>query len=439
MSEKVPSISSLKTVSARFSKIKSKGLRKLVILSSSSPSAIVSSAILCRAALKSNILFHVKYMDTIASMKEIKKNIDKKADTLLAVVGIHTYGEILTEKDPILAIGSTFASKLSEIMKSEPEFPASSMAYAFAKETMTVRDDELALAAVGSYLETPSHKTTVQLIKACTKSGSLSPKKGFKMPGINFLPLDEIFLYSIYPYLDSLSGVPSRCQKLFTDADIPLRKRTEPLSQLTPEEATQLTSVLIPRLSASNIPLVLGSDNYELSHEKPEYPLRYITAINALGQVAWSRGKMGLMLGVFIGDRARILGNLVELYREHSRETVEGVQKLNVILNETDTQIQSGGQFLSAPINISDVVLPDVGRIALESNIGNENKFLILRAPQSITVSWTPEIGISQVLVEFLDKNIPISQQSYTSVRVEDHSDQTHAKIIESVRTIIGG
>jgi hypothetical protein len=164
-----------------------------------------------------------------------------------------------------------------------------------------------------------------------------------------------------------------------------------------------------------------------------------VTAINAIGKVAWSRGKMGLMLGVFIGDRARILGNLVELYREHSRETVEGVQKLNVILNETDTQLQSGNQYLSAPVNIPDVVLSDVGRIALESSIGSENKFLILRSHQSITVSWAPDIPTFQVLVEFLDKNIPISQKSHTSVRVEDQSDQTHARIIESVKAIVGG
>jgi hypothetical protein len=372
-------------------------------------------------------------------MKEIKKSTNMKSDSLLAIVGIDTYGEPPSENDAILGIGSNFSLKLSEIKELESDFPSASMAYALANEIMTVRIDELTLAAVGSYLEAPTHKITTKLVEACVESGSLFPKKGFKLPGINFLPLDELFLYNIHPYLDNLSGVPSRCQKLFSDADIPLRKRTEALSQLSPEEATQLTSVLIPRLTASSIPFVLGSDNYELLHEKPEYPLRYITAINALGQVAWSRGKMGLLLGAFIGDRARILGNLVELYREHCREAVEGIQKLNVILNETDTQVQSGNQFLSAPTSIPDIVLPDVGRIVLESNIESKHKFLILRSNNSITVSWTPDIQTSQVLVEFLDKRLPVSQTSHTSVRIEDYSDQAHGKIVESVSKIVGG
>ncbi|MHA1907311.1 MAG: hypothetical protein ACW98Y_08455 [Candidatus Thorarchaeota archaeon] len=378
-------------------------------------------------------------MDFVVSMKDIKKHIDNKPDTLLVVVGINTYGEIPSEKDTIIDIGSKFYPKLAEINETEPDFPSSSMAYVFAKETMKLGNDDLALAAAGSILEAPAHKTTTELIEICTKSGLLSSKRGFKIPGTNFLPLDELFLYNIHPYLDGLSGVPSRCQKLFSDADIPLRKRTEPLSQLSTEEATQLTSVLIPRLPAPTISSVLGSDDYELLREKPESPLRYVTAINALGQVAWSRRKMGLMLGVFIGDRARLLGNLVDLYRDHCRETVEGVQKLNVILNETDSQVQTGNQYISALVNIPDVVLPDVGRIALESGLGSESKFLILRTHQSMTVSWVQDIASLHVMVELLGKNIPVSQKSHNSVRVEESSNQTHAKIIKALETVVGG
>ena len=142
---------------------------------------------------------------------------------------------------------------------------------------------------------------------------------------------------------------------------------------------------------------------------------------------------------MFIGDRARILSSLVDLYREHSRETVEGVQKLNVILNETDSQIQTGDQYISAPVNIPDEVLSDVGRIALESGIGNDRKFLILRTNQAMTVSWTHDISSSQVMLQLLGKKVPTISKSNTSVRVESVSDQIHAKITEAIKTIVGG
>ena len=438
MSEKAPSISSFKSVRDRFSKIKPRNLRKILIVSSKSPSAIISSSILCRAALKANILFHVKYVNSITPMENITKSAANQSETWWAVVGVNTYGEVPSEPDHILAIGSKFHSKISDISESEPEFPSSAMAYAFANERMTLGNDDLTLAAVGSILEASSHKTTIELVDTCDKIGLLSSKKGFKIPGTNFLPLDELFLYNIHPYLDGLSGVPGRSHKLFSDTDIPLRKRTEPLSQLSNEEAKQLTSVLLPRLSPPAIPSVLGTD-YELIQEKPESPLRYVAAISALGQVAWSRRKMGLLVGVLIGDRARLLDSLVDIYREHSRETVQGVQKLNVILNETDTQVQTGNQYVSAPVNIPDVVLPDVGRIALESGIGNENKFLILRTHQSVTVSWTSDISSLRVMVELIGKNIPISPMTYHSVRVPQSSNQINAKIIEALGTVVEG
>lgn len=435
MSEKVPTISSMKSVRDRFSKITTKNLKRLTIISSLTPHAIVATSILCRASLKTNTLFHAKFVDPLVPAETIAKHLSDKSNTLLVTVGLDVYGKMPDKKDHFLPIGCLFHPDLVSIENTQPEFPLSALTYTFASEKMDVDTGDFALAILGSILEDVTNRFSKEFIELGTKNGLILSRKGIKIPGANFLPLEIVFLNNIHPYLDGLSGVAKSCQKLFTDADLSLSNRIAPMSQLTNEETKQLTTVLIPYLSTGAIPNVLGSD-YELPMENSTSPMRYISSIVSLGQFIWSHRKTGLFLGILIGDRARQLSSLVDKYTEYCSTTIKGVHRLSVVLNETESQIQSSDLFVSVSnLDIPDEVLADVSRILLETTLENK-KFVVLRTNQSTSITWTKEFPLVTTMAKFLEQNIPLLSTSSTSIRVLDSSDVTHAKVMEAIRHI---
>ncbi|MDF1537654.1 MAG: hypothetical protein P1Q69_01970 [Candidatus Thorarchaeota archaeon] len=395
----------------------------------------MATSILCRASLKTNTLFHAKFIDPLVSAEVITKQFSDKSNSLLAAVGLDVYGTMPDKKAHFVPVGCFFHSDLTSVEKTSPEFPLSALTYTFANETMNVDTGDFVLAILGSILENKANVISKELVETGTQNKLILPRKGIKIPGANFLPLETTFLNNIHPYLDGLSGVPKTCQKVFTDADLPYSKRAKPLSQLTNEEATQLTSALLPYLSAGTIPRILGSD-YELPMENPASPMRYTSSIASLGQFIWSQKMMGLFLGILIGDRARQLSSLVERYIEYSNNTIKGVQNLSVVMNETESQILSSDLFVSiSNLDIPDTTFADVGRILLETTLENK-KFVVLRTSQSISIAWTKEFSLVPTMATFLERDIPLISTSSTSIRVLDSSDATHTKIMETIRHI---
>lgn len=435
MSDKAPVISSLKSVSDRFSKINTKNFKRITIISSLIPYSIIATSILCRAALKTNTLFHAKFVDPLISAESIAANLTVKPSNLLVTVGLDTYGDISDKADHILSIGGSSNLDLSSVEYNQPTTPLAAVAYAFAREKMKVDNGDFALAIMGSILEDENNEVTKQIIELGTKKGLVLSRRGMKIPGTNFLPLETVFQNNIHPYLDGLSGVPKRCQKLFIDADLPLSKRINPLDQLTTEESKHLTTMLIPYLSAEAIPNVLGSD-YEFPMENDTSPMRYLSSIISLGKIIWSHRLTGLFLGILIGDRARQLTSLIERYTEHCEDTIKAVHRLNVILNETESQIQFSEDYISVSnLDTEDNVLADASRILLETTLENK-KFIILRKAQSISIGWKPEFHLVPVIAAFLERELPLMSTSSTSLRVLDSSDATYAKVIDTIRKI---
>ncbi len=435
MNEKASTISSMKSVRDRFSKISTKSLKRLTIISSLTPHAIVATSILCRASLKTNTLFHAKFVDPLVSAEVFTEHLSDKSNTLLVTVGLDVYGAMPDKQTRFLPIGCFFHSDLTSVKKTPPEFPLSALTYTFANEKMNTDTGDFVLAILGSILENVANEASKELVETGIQNKLILPRKGIKIPGANFLPLETTLLNNIHPYLDGLSGVTKSCQKVFTDADLPYSKRTIPMTLLTNEEATQLTSALLPYLSAGTIPEVLGSD-YELPLENPASPMRYISSILSLGQFVWSQRMMGLFLGILIGDRARQLSSLVEKYTEYCKNTINGVRTLNVVLNETESHIQSTDFIVSVSnLNMLDTMLVDASRILLETTLENK-KFIVLRTSQSITVAWTKEFSLVPTMAIFLEQNIPLMSTSSTSIKVPDSSDATYAKIMKAIRYI---
>ncbi|MFW9954296.1 MAG: hypothetical protein ACFFD3_07060 [Candidatus Thorarchaeota archaeon] len=437
MSEKVPNIPGLKTLRSKFSAIRSTRIKKIAIYSTPAPHAILAAAVLCRAALRANILFHVKFIEPLESVGVVPRTLPKESDTLQVYIDITFYGKEFPDNERIVAIGSSSYPDFVSI-EVKRDYPIALEAYTLAKEVLKISNEELSLAAAGSILEGLTNKPSNEILSVSTKSNLISSRKGFKIPGTNFLPLDEVFLNSIHPFISNLSGNPASCQKLINDADIPIDKWSRPLSKLSNKEARSLSSALIPLLSSNSVPDVFGSD-YETLTESPESPMRYISSLSALGQTMWSLKTPSIFLGVSIGDRARLLADLIERYKNHCKATINGTQKLSSILNEDDTKISKENHIFttSAIAEIPEAIAPDCSRIIMESDLGTDTTFLLLRTAESIFITWKKQLPSVKVMAALLSKKIALVSASSNSIRVMENSEKGVAKVIGALTSDI--
>lgn len=434
MTDKTPNIPSLKAQRTRYASLDLKDVKRILVACSVYPSSLVSASILIRGALYSNLLFHVKCFEPLVQAERLVAYLGKDPSTLLFVIGLEVVGEGIENQDRVVLMGSHTYPDVISTPEVKTGFPTAADAYTFSKEKLTVSSQDFALAAVGTLLEDMPNDATSDIIGLAVKQMTLESRKGFRIPGFNFLTLDEVFAYNIHPFLNSLSGYPDTCQSLLKEAEIPLDKWNRPLSELTKAEATRLTASLVPLLSDSSIPFVLGSD-YEVLSEKPTSPLRRISGIASLSEVAWSTRQMGLLLGVFAGDRARQLNTLVDSYHQHTRETINGIAELSITLSEPDSGAIDTEQYISVSIHDTpESVFPEIGRIALESNLAKDKKFLVLSAEESITVVWTKSLSLSSLLPAIVERNIPFLTTSIQSLRIPSKSEEVYSKAIEALK-----
>ncbi len=434
MTDKTPNIPSLKAQRTRYAKLDLKDVKRILIACSMYPSSLVSASILARGALYSNLLFHVKFFEPLIQAERLVAYLGKDPSTMLFVIGLEVVGEGIENQDRVVLMGSHTYPDVISTPEAKTSFPMAADAYTFSKEKFTVSPQDFVLAAVGTLLENMHHDATSDIIGLAVKQMVLESRKGFKIPGFNFLPLDEVFAYNIHPFLNSLSGYPDTCQSLLKEAEIPVDKWSRPISELTKAEARRLTASLIPLLSDSSIPFVLGSD-YEVLSESPTSPLRHVSGIASLSEVAWSTRQMGLLLGVFVGDRARQLNTLVDSYHQHTRETINGIAELSIVLSEPDSGAIDTEQYTSVSIHeIPESVFPEIGRIALESNLAKDKKFLVLSSEESITIIWTKSLSLNSLLPSFVEKDIPFLTTSVQSFRIPSKSKEVYKKAIEALK-----
>ena len=149
---------------------------------------------------------------------------------------------------------------------------------------------------------------------------------------------------------------------------------------------------------------------------------------------------MGLLLGVLIGDRARLLNTILETYRKYCEETITSVAEVNILLNEREGKATFHDTYISIDTShLPDTTLADVGRITLQSAIAKEAKFLIMVSKESATVTWKESISLLSVLVELLKQNIPFTSTSPQSVRIDDTSDETLEKTKDVLKSLTTG
>ncbi|MHA1577621.1 MAG: hypothetical protein ACTSU3_09695 [Candidatus Thorarchaeota archaeon] len=432
MSDRVLNFTGFKALRKKFSTAHFEKSSQMLIISSPSPHAVTSSALLSRAALKSGVLFHVVFSEPLVYLADIIPLIETHPNSIILLVGIDLIGNLEARDDSLVFIGGSHYEQLDVLLQQKTSNSVSLDAYAFVAETLKSDHEIFRLATLGALMQDElsktSKRTSTEIVKKAITEKVVKARPGIKIPGTNHIPMNDALEYCIHPYLEGLSDDGEACQKLFDDADIPLTKWRTPINKLSNEEAKRFTSQMIA-LFPGIIKDVLGAD-YEFLTENPNGSLRLFSSVVSTARIVWSSREMGALLGVLMGDRAQMLVKLELLHKNHCKEVTQSFRIITILMNDTETTIKSNKHTTVIPVSGVPIEhFSDVGRILLTTNLDKE-KFLILQSDSSLEIIWLFEdVDLRLILSSIKQNELTVLSTSEKSVRVIESSDEVLAKI----------
>jgi hypothetical protein len=387
-------------------------------------------------------MFHITFVEPVLEVSAL--NIIQKtySTPTTFIIGVDVIGKkkIRKEKEYPVFIGGTHQSKQDNILCIGNHSYMPTIAYILAEQKLSTGDKELQLAAIGTLLHntpaTISDNIAKVIVKQAQKENLIEETKGFKLFGASSQPLMETLVYSSFPYLSEISGAPEICEKLLNDADIPFSKRRTPLHALNIEDTQRLTKQLIPRLNQSTITQVLGQD-FILSNENEESPIRSISSIHKLALYSWSQWKLGAIFSIWMGDRSRILRELVDSYLIHSKDVIEGYHNLEAKIKQGNCESESTESISVYNITgVSNPILSDLGRICFSEHLVDQNHFLILVSNLGIGVIWDSEnINLSEIMLDLKSVGLNPVSSSPKSIRIDDTSKEVQTTLLNKLQT----
>ncbi|MFX0054719.1 MAG: hypothetical protein ACFFAX_00680 [Promethearchaeota archaeon] len=437
MSGKSRGTPSFKAIKAQYSEISFKITRPVIIVSSSIPESTLASAILSRSIFKSGGLFHITFVEPVVHAEEINRLRSTYSDSTMIVVGVDVADKKRIKKGkgyPVF-IGGVHGSEQVQSLCLGNERTISAASYILADEITKPGSEELQLAAAGTLLNNHSAKlkgAAREVVASAQNKGLIEEKKGFRLFGVNFMPLNEVLAYSIWPYLPNLSGRPEICDKIYEEADIPYPKFKTPLSSLTSEEATKVNQHLSLKLDPSVISQVLGQD-FIFSNENETSPARLLSGIRAIAETAWTLAEPSASTAIWIGDRAQVLKRFLDSYKAHSKEVIAGVERMVVLLQESESE-GADQPLVISHTETHEEILSDVGRIVLEANYVDTDRLMIISKDSGISAIWkSGTISLQDLFRSLIDIGIYPNATSSNSLRVNDTSEETKSKIADAL------
>lgn len=439
MSTKTRGSLSLKSLKKQCSEISLKDYEQVFLVSSPDTSSTLATAILCRAIMKSGGTFHVSFEAPIINLDRVNELCTSHVSASTIFVGIHTIGtkKIRKGKNYPLFIGGTSESDQVESLTLGNKYTTPAAAYVFTEEHLTSRDYELQIAAGATLLHSGSTqlspKANKELVEQAKEKKLVEERKGIRLFGFGFLPLDELLLYSTRPFIKGISGNQSACDALLNEAEIPIAKLRAPMSSLSSAEAQHLTqhltSKLLEKIGPSIIPHILGTD-FILTRETETSPIRYLSGLEAIAETAWARQEQGAAMSVWIGDRGRSLRSVLDTYLSHHKDVISTILRLETKLkgtsNESSTSIEIAG--------VQGELLTDVGRIILQSGLANRERPLLISSDESTVVILTTESNdINRVLRVLQKKNFNPVLTSSKSFKFEGLPVESREDVLNSI------
>ena len=436
MSRRTKSSVSLKSLVKKSSEIDAKLARQVLVQSSPEPSALLASAILCRALKHSGHLFHFSVCSPLLDPNNVNGLKEQHESKSLVFVGVHLQGKKRLTKGtgyPIFLGGSCESEQAIKLQIGD-HITTTAASYAYASSLLQTREYELDLAATGAILtegfESVKTKANQELVDAASEANRLEERKGIRLVGVDRLQLNDVFFSSTRPFLRGLSGNRSSCDEAMNEADIPSTKFRSPISELSTKERERLVRSLVSRTDSS----FLGKD-FILINEKGQSPLRSVFETGALLETAWARGEFGLAFSVLLGDRSSSLRELIDSQGKHNEEVVSIIRSYQASL-QNDEKVSNQIELSSE----NDPLLTDVARIIFElSLMPDETDIISVSNKGSTEVMWRGD-GIPYVLVlqeSGGDKPKPTAT-SYRSVRFPRLSEEDAKKAMADILKLGG-
>ena len=135
-------------------------------------------------------------------------------------------------------------------------------------------------------------------------------------------------------------------------------------------------------------------------------------------------------MSVWIGDRGRSLRNIIDTYLSHHKDVISTFERLETKLKgvstETSTTIEIAG--------VQGELLTDVGRIALQSGLVNQDRPLLITSDEASVAIWTSEnVDTSRVLQGFQKKNVVPELTSTKSIKFVGLPPESHDDVLASL------
>lgn len=439
MSKKTRGSLSLRSLKKQCAEVTFKDTEQVFLVSSPDTSSILATAILCRAVLKSGRAFHVSFEPPVIGLERVNELRTKHELASIIFVGIDTMGKRKIRKGkryPIFVGGVSESEQVKSLtLGTDKTIPAT--AYVFAEEHLISQDYELQIAAGATLLLTGptkvSPKPNKEIVEKAKEKKLIEERKGIRLFGFGFLPLDEFLLYSTRPFIQGISGDQKACDALLNEADIPITKLRTPMSTLSNAEAQHLTqhltSKLLDKIGPSIIPHILGTD-FVLTREIETSPLRYLSGLEAIAETACARQEQGAAMSVWIGDRGRALRSVIDAYLSHQKDVISTIlrleTKLKGVSTETSTTIEIAG--------VQGELLTDVGRIALQSGIANQDRPLLISNDDSTVAIWTAEsIDMNHVFYTLQRKKLNPILTSAKSLMFKGLLPESREDVLKSI------
>lgn len=407
-----------------------------ILVTSPYTEAVITSTIISQTISKLNALYHILPSQPVMSIDALNQLRETYNSSAVILVGIDVLGKKRIKKGNgyPLFIGGSVESEQIESFKLGTDSTIAAAGYIFSNSLLESTDYNLQLAAAGSLLSGGMNESkkgaSKEIIDLAQNKGLIEERKGFKLFGATMLPLDEALRFSTHPYMATISGNQEKCDKILSDANIPIQKLRSPISNLSIPQAQKLTSVLTMELDPSTIPLLLGID-YILKLERENSPIRYASGIEIIGKTAWAQNEIGALIGVLLGDRGRVLRALIDNHMDHHKEVIFATQRLKSNLRGDSTTTTTTVTLTGSKTEI----LPDVGRIALDTGIVDAGRPVALDNGEAYTIVWpSSKLNVKMVLHELLSSDAELrssSSQSITMIGSDDVKEAALKMIVQ--------
>jgi hypothetical protein len=201
-----------------------------------------------------------------------------------------------------------------------------------------------------------------------------------------------------------------------------------PISSLTNEEAKRLNGVLTANLDSITTHYMLGQD-FTLVQERKESPMRLVSGIRSIGEIALILQEIGTSSAIYMGDRAQQLQGFLNSYTTYSRNLIRVFEGLRTSLESEIPEVRESLAIIQTGEG-KGRMLGDVGRIILETDLISADLVMMFAEDDVVSVTWKPGLVHLQSLLRILKtKRIHPIISSTSSILIENTSEDARNDI----------